>query len=553
MSEMVSLKAVPTGVRDFKKLRDEDFYYVDKTELISDILSNKSEVFLFTRPRRFGKSLNISMLDAFFNMKYKGNTWFDGLKISEHDEVSEYKNAYPVINLCMKDVSVKNYGNFISKIKSIVRRAYRQFPDLKKCDETSELVRKYYDESYSYDEVELQESIMILCEMITIAYGVKPIVLIDEYDAPINNSFNKKDHEEILDFLRYFYSSTLKDNDFISFAVVTGVMQIAKESIFSGLNNLKVNNILSKAFDERYGFTPKEVEEMCAYYGHPEKFVEAKDWYDGYRFGNAEIYNPWSVLNYIDAGFDADKYWTGTSGNDIIDTLLNYADSETYEELQSLGEGKTTCIRFPTSIVLNDLNRDKNTIYAVMAIAGYLNAVPNGEGSYDLSVPNKEMYFVFDEVITTRLQSFTSGAFSDFLEGMQIADVQKVKKGLNNLFKNDIPSIILTREKDYQLILAAMAMNRCGRYEIRLEKEAGIGRADIIMKPTHPGLPNIIFELKKTADKRKKLQKLADAAIDQIMDKEYYWGMDGRVLMYGIAFRGKESEVSFKEMRLHKE
>lgn len=163
------------------------------------------------------------------------------------------------------------------------------------------------------------------------------------------------------------------------------------------------------------------------------------------------------------------------------------------------------------------------------------------------------MYYVFDEVITTRLQSYTSGAFNDFLEGMQIADVQKVKKGLNNLFKNNILSIILTREKDYQLILAAMAMNRCGRYEIRLEKEAGIGRADIIMKPTRPGLPNIIFELKKTADKRKKLQKLADAAIDQIMDKEYYWGMDGRILMYGIAFRGKESEVSFKEMRLHKE
>ena len=553
MSEMVSLKAVPTGVKDFKELRDGHYYYVDKSELISDIISDRSKVFLFTRPRRFGKSLNLSMLDAFFNMEYRGNTWFDGLKISEHDEVSEHKNAYPVINLCMKDIPVEEYSNFISKIKSIVRRVYRQFPDLKKCNETSELVRKYYDESYSYDEVELQESIMILCEMITIAYGVKPIVLIDEYDNPINNSFNQKEHGRILAFLKYFYSSTLKDNDFISFAVVTGVMQIAKESIFSGLNNLKVNNILSKAFDERYGFTPKEVEEMCAYYGHPEKFVEAKDWYDGYRFGNAEIYNPWSVLNYIDAGFDADKYWTGTSGNDIIDTLLNYADSETYEELQSLGEGKTTCIRFPTSIVLNDLNRDKNTIYAVMAIAGYLNAVPNGEGSYDLSVPNKEMYFVFDEVITTRLQSFTSGAFSDFLEGMQIADVQKVKKGLNNLFKNDIPSIILTREKDYQLILAAMAMNRCGRYEIRLEKEAGIGRADIIMKPTRPGLPNIIFELKKTADKRKKLQKLADAAIDQIMDKEYYWGMDGRVLMYGIAFRGKESEVSFKEMHLRRD
>ena len=553
MVEGDRLRYIPIGVEDFKELRNGDYYFIDKSELISDILSDRSKVFLFTRPRRFGKSLNLSMIDAFFNMEYKGNTWFDGLRISEHKEIDRHRNAYPVIKICMKDIPVEDYDDFLLKIGSIVRMIYRQFPYLKENDNVSDLTEIYFDRTHLFNKVELQESLLVLCRAITTVCGVKPIVLIDEYDNPINNSFNKKDHKAILDFLRYFYSSSLKGNDSLTFAVVTGVMQIAKESIFSGLNNLSVNNIFSKESDERYGFTPSEVEELCAYYGHPERFEEAKEWYDGYRFGNAEIYNPWSVLNYIDNRFEPGKYWAGTSGNDIIDTLLNYADSETYEELQSLGESKTACIRFPTSIVLNDLNRDKNTIYAVMAIAGYLNAVPNGEGSYDLSIPNKEMYYVFDEVITTRLQSYTSGAFNDFLEGMQIADVQKVKKGLNNLFKNNIPSIILTREKDYQLILAAMAMNRCGRYEIRLEKEAGIGRADIIMKPTRPGLPNIIFELKKTADKRKKLQKLADAAIDQIMDKEYYWGMDGRILMYGIAFRGKESEVSFKEMRLHKE
>ena len=552
MSEMVSLKAVPTGVRDFKKLRDEDFYYVDKTELISDILSDKSEVFLFTRPRRFGKSLNISMLDAFFNMEYKGNAWFDGLKISEHDEVVKHKNMYPVINLCMKDVSVKNYGNFISKIESVVEYIYNQFPEVYECDRIPKFMRRKYLDATpdSFDEVRLQESLRALCELITIAYGVKPIVLIDEYDAPINNSFNKKDHEEILDFLRYFYSTTLKDNDFISFAVVTGVMQIAKESIFSGLNNLSVNNIFSKAFDERYGFTPKEVEEMCAYYGHPEKFKEAKDWYDGYRFGNAEIYNPWSILAYIKNGFEPDKYWTGTSGNDIINSLLNGANSEVYRELKTLIEGGTINKTIQPTVAMVDLNVDRNAVYSIMAVAGYLNAIPSPVG-YDLSIPNLEMRDEFSTITLRCMGSNASQAFKQFFYGVENKNLNYMKMGLDTIFMDNVPFFVLSDETDYELILAGAAMCFLGRYKVALEKENGNGRADIILWPNSAGLPNIVVELKRTnSSDEEVLRKEAEGAIKQIKNKKYYRGMKGRTILYGICFQGKDSKIVVEEQEL---
>ena len=552
MSEMESLKVVPKGVDNFKKLRDEDFYYVDKTELISDILSNKSEVFLFTRPRRFGKSLNLSMLDAFFNMKYKGNTWFNGLKISEHDEVTKHKNAYPVINLCMKDCAVEEYNSFLDDVRGKVDASYRCFPEIYKNELIPESVRQQYLDIYPYqfNESRLRGSIKALCEMITTTYGVKPIVLIDEYDNSINNSFNQKDHNKILAFLRYFYSSTLKGNENMSFAVVTGVMQIAKESIFSGLNNLSVNNIFSRAFDERYGFTPDEVKEICSYYGHPEKFEEAKDWYDGYRFGNAEIYNPWSILAYIKNGFEPDKYWTGTSGNDIINSLLNGANSEVYRELKTLIEGGTINKTIQPTVAMVDLNVDRNAVYSIMAVAGYLNAVPSPVG-YDLSIPNLEMRDEFSTITLRCMGSNASQAFKQFFYGVENKDLDYMKMGLDTIFMDNVPFFVLSDETDYELILAGVAMCFLGRYKVALEKENGNGRADIILWPNSAGLPNIVVELKRTnSNDEEVLMKEAEGAIKQIKDKKYYRGMKGRTILYGICFQGKDSKIVVEEENL---
>ncbi|MGN0130083.1 MAG: AAA family ATPase [Methanomethylophilus alvi] len=550
MNGEVSRKYIPIGVDDFKEIRDGNYYFVDKSELISDILDSKAKVHLFTRPRRFGKSLNLSMLDAFFNLRYEGNTWFDGLKVSGHKETEVHKNAYPVIYLNMKELSVGSYNDFIQDLNLCISRLFQRYEiEGNSCPTSPENMDIYArGRAQKLNESEIRQSVSILCRILQDIYGVAPIVLIDEYDNPINNAFDKKDYDRILDFLRNFYSATFKSNECLNFAVMTGVMQITTGTVFSGLNNLKVNNIFTKKSDERYGFTDPEVQDLCAYYGHSEKYMEAKEWYDGYRFGKAEVYNPWSLLNYVDEGFDPDTYWAETSGNDIIDTLLKNTNLETYGELQALAEGKIVRKTLSLNISLRDLDSDRNAVFSVMAIAGYLNAVPLGDDGYGLSIPNTEMRKVFSSMMLRSIHSDASLAFKFFFEGMIESDPDKMKDGMDTILRDNIPFILLTDEKDYQLIIAAAAMSLLGRYSVKLEKESGNGRADIIMAPNRPGIPNIVFELKKTrAITAEGMKKSADEALCQIKERRYFSGMEGRTLLYGICFRGKESAISMEE------
>lgn len=321
-------KIIPIGVDDFKKIRENEYYFVDKSELISDILSDGAEVFLFTRPRRFGKSLNLSMLDAFFNLKYKGNEWFDGLKVSDYENTKPHKNTYPVIYFDMKDLTVDSFESFVEDMSLKISMLFQKSDLNEFLDRTSPEIADIYERgrAQKLNLSELRKSIAILSKAMHDCYGARPIILIDEYDNPMNNCFNKRSFDRILSFLQIFYSSMLKSNEHMSFAVITGVMHIGKESVFPGLNNVYVNNIFSKGYDERYGFTASEMMDLCTYYGRSDKFDEAKEWYDGYRFGNAEVYNPWSALNYIKNGFEPKPYWSGTSSNDIIDTLLLNSD-----------------------------------------------------------------------------------------------------------------------------------------------------------------------------------------------------------------------------------
>ena len=544
-------RAIPIGVDDFKKVREENYYFVDKSELISDILKDKAEVYLFTRPRRFGKSLNLSMLDAFFNAKYKGNGWFNGLKVSEHKSTEQYKNAYPVVYINMKDLSVESGESFIEDMNLKISRLFQKYDLGTKIRRTSKENRDIYSRgrAQKLNESELKASVTILCHILDDCYGKPPVILIDEYDNPINNAFSRKSYRKIMAFLPKFYSSMLKSNEHLSFAVVTGVMHIGKETIFSGLNNLKVNNIFTEQFDERYGFTAAEVRELCTYYGHGKKYEEAREWYDGYRFGNAEIYNPWSVLNYISAGFKPATYWAGTSGNDIIDTLLAHANLETYDELQSLAENRPVKKTLSPIITLREVGGNRNAIFSVMAIAGYLNAVPLGNDNYELSIPNTEMRKVFSSMMLNSIHSDASLAFTYLFEGMINADLDMVKEGLDTILYDNIPFFVLSKEKDYQLIIAAAAMSLLGRYSVKLEKETGNGRADILLIPNRPGLPNIIMELKKTqARKPEGMMKSAEGAIGQIKEKGYSRGMEGKVLLYGVSFRGKDSTIAMEEI-----
>ena len=542
------LKVPQTGIDDFIEIRDGDYYFVDKSELISDIVDDRNKVYLFTRPRRFGKSLNLSMIDAFFNTNYKGNTWFDDLKVSEHENCTKLKNTFPVIFISMKELGIRDFNLFLSDVATKMSELFGDFRYLS----DSNKIDQIYKDSFiairkkESNESDLKNSLKFLCKMLELHHGVKPIVLIDEYDNPINSSFNEGSYEQILSFLKGFYSSVLKSNTHMSFAVVTGIMQIAKESIFSGLNNLSVNNIFTEDFDERYGFTESEVKEILTYYERPEKFAIAKEWYDGYRFGNAEIYNPWSIFSYVYEDFKAKAYWINTSSNDIIYTLIDNATDEVYQNLTNIANGEKVMAQLNPATSMRDMNSDPNTIYSVMAVAGYLNAVPVGNKKYEISIPNNEIRDTFSSMMIERVFKSGSMAFTDMFDAIKSGDVQNVEKNMKNLFYSKVPSIVLKDEGDYQLIVASAAMSSMGDYKVYLEEEAGNGRADIIMKHNRPGLPDIVVEFKKSkskSDDETAQLKEAEAAIEQIKNREYSYGLGKNLILYGVCFNGKRPKV----------
>ncbi|MCQ2070297.1 MAG: AAA family ATPase [archaeon] len=393
-------KAVPAGIADFKEIRKSGYYFVDKSEIISDILKDRAKAYLFTRPRRFGKSMNLSMLDAFFNVKYAGNGWFDDLKVSGHPEVEKHKNVYPVVNLDMKDLPTDDYGEFVSGVGLLVSNLYNDHGYLEDfLDDPVDSDRFERARRQRLTKGELRESLRFLCKLLKSHHGVSPIVLIDEYDDAVNNSSDKDSYEGILGFLSGLYSSTLKGNDCLKFAVVTGVMQIGKGSICTGINNLKIDNMFTEQFDERFGFTASEVGSLCEHYGHGEKFDEMRRWYGGYRFGNAEIFNPRSVLNYVGAGFKPGVYRADTDGNDVLDHLIGCSNLDTYRELQSLTEGRPVKKSLSQVITLHDMDTNHDAIFPIMVATGHLNAIPVEDDCYELSIPNMEMREVFSSIL----------------------------------------------------------------------------------------------------------------------------------------------------------
>lgn len=544
---------IPIGVDDFKELRDRGGYYVDKTPLISDILnSGLTKVFHFIRPRRFGKSLNISMLDAYLNMEYEGNTWFDGLAISDKRPNDPLKNSFPVIKLDLKDLNTENYEGFLNSLRKKISTLYSRFRYLDVSLELDPLYQDRYKTLYreGSDDEDLANSVRYLCEMLEMHHGRKAVVLIDEYDSPMNSSYGSNTQESILGFLKRFYSSALKSNESLGFAVITGVMQISKESIFSGLNNILVNNVFSTESDEMFGFTSEEVRNLCSDYGHSEKYDEARQWYDGYVFGNAEIYNPWSVLNYVKNGFRPDEYWAGTSGNSIINTLLNRADKIVYDDLKVLGEGKSITRMIDSRISYADMT-DMNGIYSVMTLSGYLKAVPSEDG-YLLSIPNMEMYRVFGKMVMAKLENKVTVTLDAFCNSIRKNDTDGISRNLSSLLMEVLSSRVLDHEHSYQAFIAGMLLKLCGRYSMYADGERGKGNYDILLRSNLPCDRHIIMEFKKTRSNTRDdtMEGMTQAALQQIRDREYFHGLSGEVLMYGIVVRGKDVKVSFEIVSL---
>ena len=536
------MKQIDRGGLQFPELIEKNKYYVDKTSVIGDILSqNDCGVYLFTRPRRFGKTTNLSMLDAFFNIRYKGNTWFDGLEVSKHHEYDEYKNAFPVIHIDMKASKSDTYEGFISGMIDAVSDAFKDHTYLLEID-----IRKPLRDLFSMlddldvPETRLVNSLKLLSEGLESYHGKKAIILIDEYDAPVSDAFGKDFHRQILSFLRQFLGSALKSNSSLQMAYMTGVMQIAKESIFSDLNNVVVNNVFSKRSDERFGFTESEVKELFTYYGHPEKFEEAREWYDGYHFGDAEVYNPFSIMSYVDEDFTPKGYWVNSGGDWIIRSLLEHIDDVNFMAMTDLVTGKSIRTHITETLAYGDLYTSDESLFSLMVMSGYLNAVPADGGMFDVSIPNSEIMGIVDDMIR-RMNPMNSRDFAEFNRLLLNGDAEGMAEKLGEILQDE-SYLTLRKEFVYQAIVVTILHLMNSRYEIRAEYEAGNGRADVFMRPRSPMTPWIIMEL-KAVKTESKLDGGLDEALNQIREKRYSMGIPGEVVLIGMSFWKKVPKV----------
>ncbi len=544
------MKQIDTGGLSFRELREKDKYYVDKSLLIRDILSrNDSGVYLFTRPRRFGKTTNLSMLDAFFNMEYKGNTWFDDLEISEYPEYEKYRNAFPVIHLNLKDAKSSDYAEFILRIKSVLKGVFDKFRNVLRSDVLESDEKNFFQQvlDTTLEKGYLRDCIPFLCGVLKKAYSTKTVVLIDEYDRAVSDAFGSEFHRPMIDFLGDFLSAALKNNENLQMAYVTGIMQIAGESIFSGLNNIWVDNIFSNESDERFGFTEAEVKQILSDYGHPEKFAEVKQWYDGYRFGSAEVYNPFSVMNYVARNFEAKPYWANSGGNWIIKDLLDRINDDNFENIAGLiySEGTETELR--GTLAFDDLDSDDETLYSLMAMAGYLKAVPAGNKVYEVSIPNEEVRGEVENLMKKRLPINTSD-FTKFSKAILGGDTGVMEKILGKVLLCG-SYMNLKDENAYEMVVMTLLYPLVNRYSVRTEREEGNGRTDILLTSGISGNPNMILEL-KVAESEEKIDSSLEEAMCQIHEKKYCLGMSGKVILMAMAFWKKVPKIRIETVEI---
>ena len=404
-------KALPIGISDYIRAQSE-YYYVDKTLLIKEFLDKKPLVSLFTRPRRFGKTLNMDMLRVFFEIsKEDTSVYFKDKAIWQCGrEYTKHQGQYPVIFLTFKDVKFDSWEATIDKIRGLLQVEFGRHLELKESDKLAEYEIEYFSKilEAKANEVELTSSLENLSRMLFKHYGKAPIIIIDEYDTPIQEGYAKDFYDAIIRFMRNFFSGAYKDNKNLSYGFLTGILRIAQESIFSGLNNLTVNSVMDEDYDRFFGFTYPEVHQMMKYYGVSDKDEELKDWYNGYRFGNTEIYNPWSVINYISKGCIPQAYWVNTGKNEILEDVLKSATDDVAEKLYALLQWERVIARIDQNVVYRSLSEDTENIYSLLLVAGYLKALTKelqGDGSYlcEVSIPNREIAAVYKNEIFSHL------------------------------------------------------------------------------------------------------------------------------------------------------
>ena len=546
-------KSLPIGVSDFK-LATTGYYYVDKTLMIRDFLDKKPMVSLFTRPRRFGKTLNMDMLRVFFEKTNEDTSvYFKDKQIWQcGDYYTKHQGQYPVIFLTFKDVKSMTWEETFQKIRRLISLEFIRHNEL----EASSVLTAYEKEQYhllagdSGDEVDCQMGLQLLSLLLHKHYGRECIIIIDEYDTPIQQGHTCNFYPEIVNFMRNFFSGGLKDNPHLAFGFLTGILRVAKESIFSGMNNLKTYSILDDGYSSYFGFTEKEVKDMLRYYGKDDKYNELSEWYDGYRFGNTEIFNPWSVINYISDNCFPKAFWQSTGSNDIIGEIIKTATPEITEDLYKLLCGEKIAAYIDTGVIYPEVQNNPYSIYSFLLVAGYLkvaNIYPQSDGNFmcDVAIPNKEITFVYEKEVLNRTNQ-NSLAIS-ISQAVFSKDTQKLQTLLEDFMVKSISSIDGANESFYHGMMLGLCAILGNRYKIRSNRESGLGRFDIQLMPLTKGMPGFIFEFKHTKDEHIDLSTLADSALQQIEAKKYDTELRDNgvtsIISIGIAFRGKSAVV----------
>ena len=521
MNHFAKNKSLPIGVSDFK-LATTGYYYVDKTLMIRDFLDKKPMVSLFTRPRRFGKTLNMDMLRVFFEKTNEDTSvYFKDKQIWQcGNYYTKHQGQYPVIFLTFKDIKSMTWEETFQKIRRLISLEFIRHNEL----ETSSVLTSYEKEQYHLlagdtgDEVDCQMGLQLLSLLLHKHYGRECIIIIDEYDTPIQQGHTCNFYPEIVNFMRNFFSGGLKDNPHLAFGFLTGILRVANESIFSGMNNLKTYSILDDGYSSYFGFTEKEVKDMLRYYGKDDKYNELSEWYDGYRFGNTEIFNPWSVINYISDNCFPKAFWQSTGSNEIIGEIIQTATPEITKDLYKLLCGEKIATYIDTGVIYPEVQNNPYSIYSFLLVAGYLkvaNIYPQSDGNFmcDVAIPNKEITFVYEKEVLNRTNQ-NSLAIS-ISQAIFSKDTQKLQALLEDFMVKSISSIDGANEGFYHGMMLGLCAILGNRYKIRSNRESGLGRFDIQLMPLTKGMPGFIFEFKHTKDEHTDLSALADSPLIQ--------------------------------------
>ena len=552
---------MPIGIDDFKEAR-ENYYLVDKTDFIRQLIDNHSKVTLITRPRRFGKTLTMSMLDYFFSIEKKDETehLFDGLSIDRAgEEYLAHRGESPTIFLTLRGLKQPTFAELLRNFSNTMGELYRSHAEAVSNAALDPADLDYFErvKNYKADKVDMELSLLKLCKFLQQAYGRPIILLLDEYDVPIQNSWECGYYDEGIAFMKNFLGNALKGNPYLDFAILTGVLRVGKESIFSDLNNLEVCSVLSDTYSDVFGFTYAEVETMAHDLGHPEQLPVIKDWYDGYRFGESEIYNPWSVIYFFRKNNKPSAYWMNTSSNGILQDMLEEAGADRLQEMRTLLEGGTVWTQVDERIVYSDLRYSDSALYTLLLTTGYLTVVSeaqdddDGYSTYELRIPNREIRSVFSSEIMKHIATgLDINEFVILRRSLFHGHIEEFEKRLQKILLRIVSTYdTANRESFYHgFMLGLVAMLAIGRrYEVKSNRESGYGRFDLALVPRDTANPGVVMEF-KVADSPEAMEAKAQEALAQIEEKAYITELKEAgvkdIWRYGIAFCGKQVYIA---------